>query len=207
MAMRKLFRQNNIPTATKGNRELCSFLYATLQSYLPELSKSVVGNTAYFLEKVAFGKVPFINIVDAVLPAKYVSNKHFGHDKEEMQKLIDYHMDDPVAMNKLLVIYQELVEKKTEAVLDYGDADFSKIGTFAFNRLGDVALWDDPTIAHGKFQRAVTYPGGTTHYQLGENAPTTMLKHEVHVDPAPTVLDKKVVTTTGPPATLNLAHI
>ena len=52
MKMRQLFREKNIPTASKKDRELCGFLYSTLQDYLPELSEPVVGNTADFLEKV-----------------------------------------------------------------------------------------------------------------------------------------------------------
>jgi hypothetical protein len=55
----------------------------------------------------------------------------------------------------------------------------------ARNPLGNINLWDDPTLEHGKYTRVVKYRDGTIVRQLGEVAPSKIEEHHRKAESAP----------------------
>ena len=218
LTIRRIFTKSDRPDAKKGEKERCAFLYSTLQSILPELTQPIVNESpALFTEKIAFNEVSYLKpeydvITNAhVLPQDFIPNLLEGHDRDQYKAMIAHHMGDSNAMNKLLPVYEELIQKSRDEAMSYGGlagVDISKPQTLlAVNRLGLPVLWDDPSLPHGKFQKAVQFLDGSTHYQMGIQPPEHIsFREKVHYEP-PKTLPTSSTKITEPPQKITLQHV
>ena len=90
-------------------------------------------------------------------------------------------------LNKLLALEDQLNMFSTNKILQYADVD-ELSNAVARNRLGNVEIWDDPSLFHGEYKRVVQYNDGSIHKQRGIDAPPTLTLHEHFHDEPPTTL-------------------
>ena len=185
-------------------RRRATVAYEAMQAKLPAMTQSVVGDPITFLNRMLGGFEPYMELEfdhkagNYVIPSSFVP-KSYDMDASThkmYEEFVSANRYKPLFMKRIAYVYDEIIAKATRHELDRAHL-YASDPTVARGYHDHPAIWDDPTLAHRGFQRAVQFKtdaGTWTHYQMGTRlAPKTVAKAAPVQPVAP-----KTVTKAGP---------
>jgi hypothetical protein len=161
--------------------EFATVLFKGMQVYTPNMTSQALGGDAgkfllRSLESDTWLKMPTDIKGKKFIDPDMLPGSLHGVDvrtQQSYQTIVNRNLDNPKVMRSLLAMYDTIHKEQISEILDYEETDPASIH-LAHNRLGHVALFDDPSLSHTiggeKYERVVRLHG-VIRKQLGETAP------------------------------------